>query len=248
MDRDERGKHDITSVSSDTSEEQPRGAPMSGRDIAAFAFLALFFATLVFLADSGPSKPAPPPAPRATFFENSARYGHIPLSVTLGGGEYEISYETADTESIKRFGKGSKDVFFADFRTNQVRGDPETATTFIFYGDLRVHISEIDVNDFLKFSVTNFPRGLNAYFNYSHSERGPPGAFQNTKKMRVVIVGTVANLDLPNLNGYSRMKGRILDLEPDENVRAEYEKTVSQWHVLRSIKGGRPPDRPTGRR
>ena len=186
-------------------------------------------AVLAPVAAPAASAPVPPEAPRAKLahIEAALPAAVNPLSLTLGGGDYGIGYETSDTmpspDSL-----GTASVCTMNFNDGSVEGDPKTADVMVLIGTLTLKVVDIAQDDKLYVNILSKADNVNAYFNFATSERGPPAV---TKTRRVIVVGRFDHIDLPGTHDASEADIKILDLNPSEADQRQYEDALQQYQV-----------------
>jgi len=150
-----------------------------------------------------------------------------PIAVILGGGEYEISYETAENIPDRQT-LGTDKVFFADYTKGITSGDPSSAEVYVLIGSLKLQIGDIAESDHLYANILSRGKDVNAYFNYANSERGPPAVME---KRRVIVVGELETIGLPARFGSSLNDVDHLDLNPSEHSEREYQASLAKYEA-----------------
>ena len=179
----------------------------------------------VAAAASTPLPPKPLYAKLAQFDSARPSQGVDNVTVILGGGDYNISYETAENLGAIN-GIGTANVFSVDFDKNTANGDPKTADVIILIGSLNLKVADIAETDELYVNILSKAKNVNAYFNFATSERGPPPV---KKKRRVIVVGDIANMSLPASYGKSTTTLKVVDLNPSQDSQQEYELALQKY-------------------
>jgi len=179
----------------------------------------------VAAAASTPLPPKPLYAKLAQFDSARPSQGADNATLVLGGGEYDISYETADNLGAIN-GIDTASVFSVDFDKNTVNGDPKTADVIVLIGSLNLKVADIAETDELYVNILSKAKNVNAYFNFETSERGPPPV---KKKRRVIVVGEIANVSLPASYGNSTTTLKVVDLNPSMASQQEYEIAILKY-------------------
>ena len=238
MTKDERGAHRIRrtegshSISTDSATEDSW--------TGVWVFVAFIFLLFLFQCEGNPpsgsaAPPKPPSSNTATFRSLESSTNLDQIQVVLGGGSYEIIYESHNSSwALDNSSLISKNVFRADFRTNKTSGDPVNASTYVLVGDLSLQISQIGFQDSLESIFVQRGRNIKAYFNYANSERGPPSILVKNFRKRVIIIGTLTDLSFPDLSGRSALKANIIDIEPGESVEQRYEQAMRNYEIARA--------------
>jgi hypothetical protein len=242
-----RGEHVITSDTSGTTPEgesrrywrgclDTSGTTSKSEGWEYLTFLAQLIAFLVLLStpiilidarlNPAPSLPHKP-QPRVAIFE-AANPNGTNFSVILGGGNYDIHYESASNLENLEVGPNEK-VFTADFNKNETTGDLKLATTVILIGTLRLDVGDIAGEDSLYASILARGKNLNAYFNFATSPTGPPIIHTDREKKRAIIVGTLNKINLGSTYDNSTQTLRVLDLNPSEEAEREYRKAYERY-------------------
>lgn len=221
-------------VGSDTPADSPV-TEMASATIAAVAPPAA--------AAASASLPTPPPPLKARLaqFESTQHSSDGDgAALILGGGEYEITYETVDSASGIGDLAGAS-VFAMNFDNKASVGDPKNADVFVLFGSLKLKVADIDDNDALYASILSRADKVNAYFNFATSERGPP---VDKKKRRVIVVGDLAEVALPAGFGNSTTTVDVLDLNPSESRQHDYDVALQLYQAKLYqfvASGGTPP-------
>ena len=184
-------------------------------------------ATPVTAAASAPSPPEKLYARLAQFDSARPLPGVENVTVILGGGEYDITYETVDNlTAINDIGAAK--VFSVNFNENSTKGDLTTADVIILIGSLNLKVADISETDELYVNILSKAKNVNAYFNFATSERGPPPV---NAKRRVIVVGDIANVTLPASYGSSTTTLKVVDLNPSKDNQQEYELAMQKYRV-----------------
>lgn len=236
----ERGVHKIKRSGETASEGTEYALPTDSRDSWFGGYIFIVFILLLTLGQcAGQSgkviEPKPPVAQKAIFKSHSPNASINDIKVVLGGGSYEISYEShAFPNYLELKSVDTKNIFLADFNTGKTSGDSLEATTYVLIGDLSLQISNIDLSDSLDSLFVQSGKNIAAYFNYANSERGPPVGSSKKPRRRVIIVGTLTEITFPGLKGRSKLHANIMDLEPGEDVWRAYEVAKRQFEYEKS--------------
>jgi hypothetical protein len=166
-------------------------------------------------------QPPIPPARIAVFHASPDAAGEVALAITLIAGKYQISYQT-ERALRPEDAQAGPNRFVADFRRGTVAGNLETAETLILIGSIDLKIGALSGTDSLYANVLSQGRRANAYFEYI-SPRGPPFGASAAMEKKVVVVGELNSVRMPDTFGDSATNIRILDLDPTEREQREYE-------------------------
>ena len=224
----DRGSHKL--VSGDLAQpEEPRSFCWACL-LLPLALLAWFFVNA--MSGRTPEPPAQPPEPRVAVFQatNIAEIAN-PLTIILGGSNYDFEYETVDSLSQIEKQINRKGIFYADFSKNISSGDLEKAGTVILVGSVSLSIGALNGSDILHASTTIDRKKINAYFNYAQSPTGPPNFQQNAKKRKIIIVGEMTNINFPTTFGSSQTNISILELSPSKEKIWNYTEEMLRYDL-----------------
>lgn len=225
------GKHKITP----TTPLPPPPPPVIG---PIHKFINVVFFTFIILGSikscteptQRPSAPTPPtpPTPGLAVF-SSANLLATPLSIVLGGGNYELIYQTANNLAAQLQAFSSNSVFTANFDTGIASGNLDDADVLILVGSLKLQVGTLDKNDSLYANILSRGKEINAYFNYSTSPRGPPINAANRSRKQIIIIGELKHVEMGDSYGDSTRDIRILDLNPSDEDEKKYKEATSRY-------------------
>lgn len=220
-------KHTITSAAGGGSSEAPGCLSALGEIVRGFFAVVLIggLGAVVIGSLFGPEIPQPPPAPqpRVAIFER-ANDGpaSTALSIVLGGGDYDISYESAGDLATAMSRYPGQSVFLADFESGTRYGNLKQAHVILLKGSLKLSVGSISGDKSLYANIVSRGKDVNAYFNFSTSPRGPPDIPIERTKKKVVVIGELAVVSISGSFQQSTRDISILDLNPSQGEESAY--------------------------
>lgn len=169
---------------------------------------------------NAPPQPPPPLQARVAIFD-TAEKDKPPLTVVLGGGSYELIYETV-SHLPSLIGKEANSIFTANFSTGETSGNLKEASTIVMYGAIKLAVGYTTDKHVLYANIVSRATAVNAYFNFATSERGPPAELHSIRK-QIYVIGTLANIAFGDSYLNSKQTIKLLELEPTAVERRRHE-------------------------
>ena len=197
---------------------------------AIILLVALVLAVNYFLPNDGnaPQRPVSPKPHVATFTAADSGTG-TPMAVHIAGGAYTVSYETVSLSDSRLTGLDRSKVYVADFTKGTQSGNLDAADTIILIGRLNLGIDSIAGQDHFSADVLNQGKNIKAHFNYADSARGPPDAANGPVVKKILVVGELKQVSLPETFGHSQSDTWLLDLDPTRQEMSDYEAATREY-------------------